>query len=121
MSLPDFVDVQRESRALFAQVRRRLGDLGEAETACRKALDIYLKKRGPQHEDVAHCQQLLAQICDEQGRLAEAEAWWGACLEVRRQLLPPGHPDIASTESALAKSRAAQSDVRNPHVEIGRP
>jgi hypothetical protein len=86
-----------------------MGDLDEAEFACRKALDIFTTKPDPQNIDIADCQQLLAQIYDDRGNLAEAERWWIACLEMRRQLLPPRHADIEFAENALAKNKAAQS------------
>jgi len=79
-----------------------LGDWAQAESAARRALEIYEKKYGPNHTYVARALNNLAQILNRTNRLAEAEPLMRRSLAIDEETFGPDHPKVARVLSNLA-------------------
>ena len=70
----------------------RKGNLKEAETALKQALEITKKARGEEHPEVATCLNNLAHVLKKQGNAKEAARMGKQALAIREKALGPDHP-----------------------------
>ena len=75
---------------------------GEALDACRKAVDLQRRLRGPDHDDIAASLGLLSSILVRQEKLAEAAASCREAMEMRRKLHGPDSPMVVQEMRELA-------------------
>jgi tetratricopeptide (TPR) repeat protein len=78
------------------------GNLPDAETFCRRALDMKMKVFGEDSAEVATSQYTLAVIVYKQDRFDEAESLMRDSLVLRRKLLGDGNPDVTAALRSLA-------------------
>ncbi|MCL4787030.1 MAG: tetratricopeptide repeat protein [Verrucomicrobia bacterium] len=74
-----------------------LGNLRDAETSQRRALEIQNEVLPKPHPDLALSLNNLANILQVQGRLDQAQPYYRDTLAMQRILLHANHPDLATT------------------------
>ncbi|XP_022778094.1 nephrocystin-3-like, partial [Stylophora pistillata] len=72
-----------------------LGDLKQAKGCLERALDVWLKKLGPDHVDVAACHDNLGGVYQQLGDLKGAKDCHDRALDIRMKKLGPEHVDVA--------------------------
>ena len=70
----------------------RKGNLKEAETAYKEALEIVKRARGEEHPKVAICLSNLAFVLKDQGNAEEAARMGKQALAIYEKALGPDHP-----------------------------
>jgi CHAT domain-containing protein/lipopolysaccharide biosynthesis regulator YciM len=86
------------------------GNLKDAETYLRQALDLRKVNFGIDSLDYAESAHDLALFCRDTGRLAEARELAEQATEIRSRLLPANDLVVAETLNTLGSTYAAQGD-----------
>jgi tetratricopeptide (TPR) repeat protein len=93
--------------------------LGEFETALewsQKALNIYIKVHGPEHQEVATGYDNVASNLEELGRLHEAFVANDKAIEIDTKILGPDHPSTLHGRSLKAGILQAQGKLKEALV-----
>src|ERR1043166_3366994 len=94
--------MRRSSLSALWRLQRESGRLSEAEDTYRRAMDIMVRKNGPNHLDLAGVLGDLGVIRLREGRHREAQDFFQRALSIQEQNLGLKHPDIAITLNNLA-------------------
>ena len=76
----------------------RKGNLKEAETVLKEALEVTKKARGEEHPDVATRLNNLAFVLKDQGNAKEAARMGKRALAIWEKALGPDHPDTQDAQ-----------------------
>ncbi|PFX14048.1 Nephrocystin-3 [Stylophora pistillata] len=79
----------------------QLGKLSRAKEYHKRALAIFLKKRGAEHVDVATSCDNLGFVCRQLGDLKQAKDCHERALDIRRKQLSPEHLNFATSYDNL--------------------
>ena len=74
-----------------------MGNLQQAKEYHKRALDIRLKKLGPEDTDVATTYNNLGVVQHDMGNLQPAKEYYERALDIRLKKLGPEHTDVATT------------------------
>ena len=85
----------------MGDVERDLGDLQQAKHHYERTLDIWLRKLGPEHVDVATTYNRLGHVQYDLGDLQQAKEHYERALDIQLKKLGPEHVDVARTHSKL--------------------
>ena len=98
----------RLAETLDEQVVRLLheGKYAEAEPLALQALEVSLKKNGPDHPDTATSLNNLALLYKTQAKYDLAEPLYKRALAIDEKVLGPEHPDTIQTRENLAQMKA---------------
>jgi len=91
-------------------LKKNAGDHDAAENAFLKALEIYHKLCGPEHEDTATVASNLGALYHRSGHYDPAREMHMMALEARRKILGDTHPDTAQSHNNLALALANTGD-----------
>ena len=93
---------------LNEQVIRLLdeGKYAEAEPLALQALEVSLKKNGPDHPDTATSLNNLAWLYKTQAKYDLAEPLYERALAIREKVLGPDHPNTIKSRESLAQMKA---------------
>lgn len=84
-----------EALVTAGSVRRDSGQLEEAESLFREALDLRLRQHGEMHPKVAESLNELAVVTGMSGRPLEAAALFRRVLQIDLEIYDPWHPELA--------------------------
>ena len=84
----------------------------EAETLCKRALEIREKCLGPVHPDVAKQLNNLALLCQNQGKYDEVESYYKRGIEIYTKTLGIDDPNVAKTKNNLASAYLKQQKYK---------
>lgn len=87
------------------------GDVKDAETLVREALDLRLQHFGEGHPQVARSLDNLGNLRLAAGDLGEARPLLERALAIRSATLPPRHPGIVESQTSLATTALAEGDA----------
>ena len=90
------------SLANLQEILLYLGKYDEAESIGLRAMEVYEKAYGPDHNFVACAIDVLVRTLTTQQRFAEAEPLAQRSLRILEKAVRPGHPDIATSLRNLA-------------------
>ena len=76
----------------------------EAETLCKRALEIREKCLGPVHPDVAKQLNNLALLCQNQGKYDEVESYYKRAIDIYTKTLGIDDPNVSKTKNNLASA-----------------
>ena len=111
----------RLAETLHEQVVRLLheGKYAEAEPLALQAIEVSLKKNGPDHQDTARSLLYLASLYYTQGKYDLAEPLYERALAICEKVLGPDHPDTATSLNNLAflYKTQAKYDLAEPLYE----
>ena len=95
------------------------GKYAEAEPLALQAIEVSLKKNGPDHPDTATSLNNLAELYSTQGKYDLAEPLYKRALAIREKALGPDHPDTATDLNNLAELYRTQAkyDLAEPLYE----
>ena len=93
----------------IGNVHSKLGDNEQAKNYYSRALDIHLKKLGPDHVDVATTYNNLGIVHRALGENELAKDYYSRALDIRLKKLGPDHVDVATTYNNLG----------NVHSDLG--
>lgn len=96
----------------LAQARWRDGDLAEAASLRRRALDIAIGAFGSGSSSAAEAMVALAQTDIGRRRYLDAEPLLIAAANVLTERLEPNHPALAAAFAALARVAVARGDLK---------
>ena len=98
----------RLAETLDEQVVRLLdeGKYAEAEPLALQALEVSLKKNGPDHPDTATSLNNLAELYRTQAKYDLAEPLYERALAIYEKVLGPDHPSTIQTRENLAQMKA---------------
>jgi len=97
-----------DSLLKLAGVLRELGQLEEAETLCREALDRSRKLLGNEHPQVNYSFNDLAVLLQRQGKLAELEDLYRGRLQSTQKKLPVGDEESIRTLTEFSRILVAE-------------
>ena len=109
-SLPGSERDVATSASHLGHVLRRAGELEEAETLFRQALDIRRRELGEPSEGVAESLHDLGWLYQDQGKFDDAEALFREALEMARKLYPELSLEIAEVTEGLAAALGNKGD-----------
>ncbi|PFX12588.1 Nephrocystin-3 [Stylophora pistillata] len=78
-----------------------LGETDQAKDYYKRALEIRLKKVGPDHVDVAATYNNLGSLHSDLGETDQAKDYYKRALEIRLKKLGPDHVDVAASYNNL--------------------
>src|SRR5205823_2663386 len=85
----------------------------------RRALAIFVEKKGPAHSDAIRARSSLAANLARQRRLEDATEEYRRCLRDARSRTPEDRPDVSDAEQVLGQnlSRLGKMAEAQPHLE----
>ena len=104
-------DNPRVLNELANRLRGR-GELAEATTLCRRALEVREKKHGPKHEDTLISVNNLAILLRAQGEYASAEKLYRRAVAGCTEKLGATHEDTLKSANGLALALSKQKGKR---------
>jgi tetratricopeptide (TPR) repeat protein len=93
-------------------VDQQKGRYADAETAYKRAIDIYTKARGEQHHLTVDVMKRLADLYRLMNKTGDAAATTQAVLNLQRSSLPPDSPEIARTMLVMGQLYEASSQTQ---------
>ena len=96
----------------MGSVQHDLGDLQQAKEHCERALDIWLKKLGPEHVHVATTYSNLGVVQHDLGDLEQAKEHYERALDIRLKKLGPEHVHVATTYINLGSVQRDLGDLQ---------
>jgi serine/threonine-protein kinase len=93
--------VQAELYEALGSIYQKLGDLPQADSLLRRALEQRRAMYGPEHADVGKSMVGLGLLRNDQAQFEEAERLIRQGLATARRKLPPNHPDVTRAMTAL--------------------
>ena len=84
----------------------------EAESLCRRALEIREKCLGPSHPDVAKQLNNLALLSQNQGKYDEVELYYKRAIDIYTETLGIDNPNVAKTKNNLASAYLKQQKYK---------
>eukprot|EP01119_Soliformovum_irregulare_P001375 TRINITY_DN1109_c0_g1_i4.p1 TRINITY_DN1109_c0_g1~~TRINITY_DN1109_c0_g1_i4.p1 ORF type:complete len:1283 (+),score=446.50 TRINITY_DN1109_c0_g1_i4:106-3954(+) len=87
----------------MAKLKVAQGKLAEAETICKKALEMYPKDGFAQHSDLSSYFNSLAQVQNEEKKYEESEKWMKRALETAEKSFGSSHSRVAQSLYELGK------------------
>ena len=96
----------------LGNVHSDLGDKKQAKEYYSRALDIYLKKLGPDHVDVTTIYNNLGNVHRALGDNEQAKNYHSRALDIRLKKLGPDHVDVATTYNNLGIVHSALGDIK---------
>ena len=89
-----------------------LGELPEADTHLRRALEVYRTALGDdEHTYLGWVHNSLGRVLEGQGKYEEAESSYKQALEIQRKRLGEEHADLAATRKNFAALLLAQGEI----------
>ena len=106
----------------LAMTQKAQGKYREAETGCRKALEIFRKVLGEEHPDTAIAYSNMAFNQQAQGKIAEAEGDFRKALEINRKVQGEEHPATASVSTATwPRHSTPKASMERPKPSSSKP
>jgi len=111
-----FLAARGEVTREMAELRRGNSAPAEAEKVLRRAIRVFERIDGAEHERVAASLTSLGALYYARGDAAEAERFYRRALAIKRKRLGARHPEVATTADHLAlvyrsEGRHAEADA----------
>ena len=84
----------------------------EAESLCKRALEIREKCLGASHPDVAKQLNNLALLCQNQGKYDEVECYYKRAIDIYTKSLGANDPNVSKTKNNLASAYLKQQKYK---------
>jgi tetratricopeptide (TPR) repeat protein len=104
----------------IAQLRQRNGELSEAATLRRRALDIAVTRFGAESPSAAEAMVALAQIGIDQRHYLDAEPLLVVAERVLRERVAADHPAMAAIFAGLARIALARGETAEAYASAER-
>jgi tetratricopeptide (TPR) repeat protein len=96
------------AHAIFLAARGEVTRAMADEALLRRALTVFDRIYGAEHQEVAVTLNRLAIVCESKGREVEAEMLYRRALTLKRKRFDEDHPEVATTLDNLAALYRAQ-------------